>query len=57
VIVRDGELMRDRMRKLRVDEGDVLEAARSLHGLESMDQVKHAVVEPGGDISIVPRGR
>jgi uncharacterized membrane protein YcaP (DUF421 family) len=55
VIMRDGELMRDRMRKLRVDEGDVLEAARSLHGLESMEQVKHAVVEPGGAISIVPR--
>jgi uncharacterized membrane protein YcaP (DUF421 family) len=38
-----------------VDEGDILEAARHLHGLERMDQVKYAVLERSGGISIVPR--
>lgn len=55
VVVRDGRIEREQMNRLRVDEGDVLEAARTLHGLERMEQIKHAVVERGGAISIVPR--
>jgi uncharacterized membrane protein YcaP (DUF421 family) len=55
VIVRDGRLLRDRMDKSRVDEEDVLEAAREKHGLERMDQIKHAVLERHGVISIIPR--
>jgi uncharacterized membrane protein YcaP (DUF421 family) len=57
IIVRDGKVFRDRMQSLRVDEDDVLEAARAAHGLENMDQIKHAVVERGGGISIIPRER
>jgi uncharacterized membrane protein YcaP (DUF421 family) len=55
IVVSDGKVLKDRMKKLNVDEDDVLEAARTLHGLERMDQVKHAVVERGGDISVVPK--
>ena len=55
MVVSDGKVLKDRMNKLNVDEDDVLEAARTLHGLERMDQVKHAVVERGGDISVVPK--
>ena len=55
VIVRDGVLQTEAAAKERVDEDDVLSAARCLHGLERMDQVKHAVLESGGKISIIPR--
>jgi uncharacterized membrane protein YcaP (DUF421 family) len=55
VVVSDGAVLKDRMNKLHMDEEDLLEAARMLHGLERMDQIKHAVVERGGSISIVPR--
>lgn len=55
VIVEDGELLWDRMGKLRVDEGEVLEAARKHHGLERLDQIKYAIVERSGEITIVPR--
>ncbi len=41
----------------RVDLNDVLEAARQRHGLERLDQVKFAVLEVGGKISIVPQER
>jgi uncharacterized membrane protein YcaP (DUF421 family) len=41
------------MGKARVDEGDVLNAARR-EGLERLAQVKHAVLERNGDISIIP---
>jgi uncharacterized membrane protein YcaP (DUF421 family) len=55
VIVRDGQPLKDRMNRERVDEADILEAARKRMGLEKMEQIKYAVLEKGGDITIVPR--
>ena len=57
VIVDHGRPVRDRMDRARVDEDDVLTAARLLHGLERMEQVKYAVVERSGEISIIPRDK
>lgn len=54
VIVENGKPLKDRMDKARVDEEDVLTAARELQGLERMEQVKYAVLERSGGISIVP---
>jgi uncharacterized membrane protein YcaP (DUF421 family) len=54
VIIEDGKVLRDRMDKTRVDEADILEAARALRGLERLEQIKYAVVERNGDITIVP---
>ncbi|MEX2147965.1 MAG: YetF domain-containing protein [Candidatus Rokuibacteriota bacterium] len=55
VIVDRGRPLRDRMDRARVAEDDVLTAARLLHGLERMEDVKYAVVERSGEISIIPR--
>ena len=55
IIVEDGKLHDDRMVMERVDEGDILAAAREKQGLERMDQIKHAVIEATGGISIVPK--
>ncbi len=55
VLVEDGKPLRDRMDKARVDEEDILSSARELQGLERMDQIKYAVLERSGGISIVPR--
>lgn len=38
----------------RLDDGDVLEQARQLQGIKRMDQIKYAVLERTGSISIVP---
>jgi uncharacterized membrane protein YcaP (DUF421 family) len=56
VIIADGKPLQDRMDKARVDMDDVLDAARESHGLERLDQIKHAVLERSGKISIIPRG-
>jgi uncharacterized membrane protein YcaP (DUF421 family) len=56
VLVEDGRPLKDRMDKARVDVQDVLEAARATQGLERIEQVKFAVLERGGKISIVPKG-
>lgn len=55
VIVENGQPLKDRMDKARVDESDILEAARTLQGLERMDQIKYAVLERSGGISIIPK--
>ena len=55
VIVENGKPFKERMDKERVDEEDVLTAARELQGLERMDQIKYAVLERNGGISIVPK--
>ena len=55
LIVDNGRCLEDRMRRARVDESDIMEAARSDHGLERFDQIKYAVLERSGGISIIPR--
>ena len=55
VLVEDGKLLEDRMQKSRVDTSDILEAARQTQGLERMDQIKYAILERTGGISIVPK--
>ncbi len=55
LIVDNGRPLEERMARARVDRQDVLEAARRLQGLERMDQIKYAVLEQSGGISIVPK--
>jgi uncharacterized membrane protein YcaP (DUF421 family) len=55
VIVKDGQLLRQQMDKLRIDEEDILEAAHSQEGLARLDQVRYAIVERNGQITVIPR--
>jgi uncharacterized membrane protein YcaP (DUF421 family) len=55
IIVANGKLLENRARKTRVSEEDVLEAARNMHGLERLEQIKYAVLELDGTISIIPK--
>lgn len=54
IIVDHGKPLKDRMSKSNVDEEDIMQAARSNLGLEKIDQVKYAVLEKDGSISIIP---
>jgi uncharacterized membrane protein YcaP (DUF421 family) len=56
IILENGKGLKERMDKTRVDEADILEAARSLHGLERLEQIKYAILERNGSITIVPAG-
>jgi len=42
------------MQRARVALEDILDAAREQHGLERLDQIKFAVLEIGGHLSIIP---
>lgn len=43
------------MKRARVDESDVLTAAREAQGLERLDQIKYAILERSDGISIIPK--
>lgn len=55
ILVDNGKVLRRRMDEVRVDEDDILAAARDAQGLERFDQIKYAVLERNGDITIIAR--
>jgi uncharacterized membrane protein YcaP (DUF421 family) len=57
ILLRDGKLLKDRLRGERVDASDILEAARQIHGIEHLEQIQLAVLERRGVISIIPVSR
>lgn len=54
VIVEHGKLRRAGMERERIDEADILQAARLHHGVRALDDIDHAVVEASGGISVIP---
>jgi uncharacterized membrane protein YcaP (DUF421 family) len=57
MLVQDGKLLEDRLKRERVDVSDVLEAAREAHGIASLQGIRHAILERDGNISVVPRDK
>lgn len=55
IIVENGKPLKERMKRLRVQENDIMETARERVGLERMDQIKYAVMERNGLITIIPQ--
>lgn len=55
VLVDNGRPVRHLMNKARIDDDDIMTAARASQGLERMDQIKYAVLERSGGISIIPK--
>ncbi len=55
IIVNNGIPLKPLMDRARVNEEDVLAAARQGPGLERMEQIKYAVLEVGGGISVIPK--
>jgi uncharacterized membrane protein YcaP (DUF421 family) len=54
ILVNDGQVLEDRLHKERVTDNELMEAVRQ-HGLASADEVRLAVLEVDGSISIVPK--
>jgi uncharacterized membrane protein YcaP (DUF421 family) len=54
VLVNEGTPLREVMAREHVSEEDILSSARSTRGLSNLDQVKYAIMETSGGISIVP---
>lgn len=54
IIAQDGKPLDHRLKQTRIAKDDILEAGRRLRGIERMEQVKYAVLERDGSITIIP---
>jgi uncharacterized membrane protein YcaP (DUF421 family) len=54
LIVENGKPIEAHMNKERIDVDDVLDAAREMHGIGSLEEIRYAVLERNGKISIIP---
>ncbi len=54
ILIEDGNMHGDRMMKARVTADDILEQARQLRGVERLDQIKYAVLERSGSVTVIP---
>lgn len=54
VLVDHGEIHQRRLDESQVSVSDILAAARELQGLERLDQIKYAVLERHGGITVIP---
>lgn len=54
ILVENGYPMTERMQRARITPDNILASARRLHGLERIDQIKFAILEATGEITIVP---
>jgi uncharacterized membrane protein YcaP (DUF421 family) len=54
VLVENGRPIRERMQRQQIDESEILCSAREHHGLERLDQIRFAILERSGAISIIP---
>ena len=57
LLIERGELRREVMERVRIEEADILAAARRQRGVERLDQIKYAVLESSGRISIIAKER
>jgi uncharacterized membrane protein YcaP (DUF421 family) len=56
ILVEQGRVLHRRLKHARLDEEDILEASRSAQGIVDISQIKFAVLERNGKISIIPYG-
>ncbi len=53
VLMKDGKVLEDRLRRARVTTDDILEAGRKQHGIATLEEIDAAVLETGGGISVI----
>nr|WP_314561842.1 DUF421 domain-containing protein [uncultured Pseudomonas sp.] len=54
ILVEQGHVLHQRLKRARLDEDDILEASRSAQGIVDISQIKFAILERNGKISIIP---
>jgi uncharacterized membrane protein YcaP (DUF421 family) len=54
-VLEKGSLSIESMRRERVDEQDILHAARELQGLDRLEDLRKAVIEKTGRITVIPK--
>ncbi|MBI6183599.1 DUF421 domain-containing protein [Serratia proteamaculans] len=53
ILIEHGRLLPWRMKKVHLTQDDIMEIARTKQGIECISQIKFAIMEKNGDISII----
>ncbi|HWV24132.1 MAG TPA: YetF domain-containing protein [Thermomicrobiales bacterium] len=54
ILYANGKFQKEHMKKERITEADILRAARTNQGIYRLDQIKYAILEKTGEVSILP---
>ncbi|ABU78146.1 DUF421 domain-containing protein [Cronobacter sakazakii] len=54
ILVENGRLLTARMKKAGISREDILSSARTSQGIERLEEIKFAILEKNGKISIIP---
>jgi uncharacterized membrane protein YcaP (DUF421 family) len=55
LVIREGEILRDRMARERVDDADILASAREHEAISRLNEIDYAIVEQNGNITVIPK--
>lgn len=55
ILVENGKKVEKMMKMARVDEDDILESGRSSHAIQNMDDIRYAILENNGSITVIPK--
>jgi uncharacterized membrane protein YcaP (DUF421 family) len=54
ILIYDGQIQKDNLKHSRTDVEEVLDAARASRSIERLEEIKYAILEKNGSISIIP---
>jgi len=54
ILVENGRLLNDKLKKADISRDDIMVSARVNHGIENLSEIKFAILEQNGHISIIP---
>ncbi|TRX75500.1 DUF421 domain-containing protein [Pseudomonas mangiferae] len=54
IVIENGRVLETRLRRCRLRLDEIMEIARESQGLETVQQIKFAIIERNGKISIIP---
>lgn len=57
IILEHGQPIPERLQEAGLFEADILEAARRLQGIQKLEEIRYAVLEKNGAITIIPEER
>lgn len=55
ILVENGKTLDDRIKKSQLNIDDIMEAARLTQGIEHLEEIRYAILENNGEISIIPK--
>lgn len=55
LLIDDGKILELRMKKMSISHDDLLTSARKSNGILQLDQIRYAILEQNGKITIIPQ--